>query len=120
MDALYETHFENLTISTDQARLDLDAITDMLSRAYWAKGRTKDVIARYVQHSLVFGVYDATRQVGIARVITDYTTFAWLCDVFIYEDYRGRGIGKWLMQSILEHPELQGLRRFVLAVCRSN
>ena len=112
---ILETHRENLTISTDPARLDLDAITDMLSRAYWAKGRTREVIARYVQHSLVFGVYDGPRQVGLARIVSDYTTFAWLCDVFILEDYRGRGIGKWLMETVLAHPDLQGLRRILLA-----
>jgi GNAT superfamily N-acetyltransferase len=110
-----ESHHENLSISTDPARLDLDAITDMLSRAYWAQGRTREVIARYVEHSLVFGVYDSGKQIGLARIVSDYTTFAWLCDVFIHEDYRGRGIGKWLMETILSHPELQGLRRFLLA-----
>ena len=112
---ILETHRENLTISTDPARLDLDAITDMLSRAYWAKGRTREVIARYVQHSLVFGVYDGPRQVGLARIVSDYTTFAWLCDVFIHEDYRGHGLGKWLMETIHSHPDLQGLRRWLLA-----
>ena len=115
MFQIIESHHENLSISTDPARLDLDAITDMLSRAYWAKGRTREVIARYVQHSLVFGVYDGEKQIGLARIVSDFTTFAWLCDVFIHEDYRGRGIGKWLMETILSHPELQGLRRFLLA-----
>jgi GNAT superfamily N-acetyltransferase len=105
---------ENLLISTDQARLDIEVIAEMLTRAYWAKGRTHDVIARYLQHSLVFGVYDDGKQIGLARIISDYTTFAWLCDVFILEDYRGRGISKWLIETILAHPDLQGLRRFVL------
>ena len=109
-----ESHRENLLISTDPARLDLDAITDMLSRAYWARGRTREMIARCVEHSLIFGVYDGEKQIGMARIVSDYTTFAWLCDVFIHEDYRGRGIGKWLMETILSHPELQGLRRFLL------
>jgi GNAT superfamily N-acetyltransferase len=115
MFKVHESHRENLLISTDPARLDLDAITDMLSRAYWAKGRTREVIARYVEHSLVFGVYDGEKQIGLARIVSDYTTFAWLCDVFVREDYRGRGIGKWLMETILSHPELKGLRRFLLA-----
>ncbi len=115
MTAIYESTHGNLTISTDPSRLDLDAMYEMLTRAYWAKGRTKEVIARYVQFSLVFGVYEGTRQIGLARVVTDYTTFAWLCDVFVHEDYRGKGIGKWLMESILSHPDLQGLRRFLLA-----
>jgi GNAT superfamily N-acetyltransferase len=112
---IIETHYENLSISTDPARLDLDTITDMLSRSYWAAGRTREVVARSVEHSLVFGIYDGEKQIGLARIVSDYTTFAWLCDVFIHEDYRGRGIGKWLMETILSYPELQGLRRFMLA-----
>lgn len=111
----HESRRENLLISTDPALLDLDAITEMLSRAYWAQGRTRESITRYIQHSLVFGVYEGVKQVGLARIVSDYTTFAWLCDVFIHEDYRRRGISKWLMETILSHPELQGLRRFLLA-----
>jgi GNAT superfamily N-acetyltransferase len=111
---IVETHRDQFTISTDPARLDIDAIADMLTRAYWAKGRTRDVIARYIQHSLTFGIYDGTRQIGLARVVSDYTTFAWLCDVFIHEEYRGRGLGKWLMETVHSHPDLQGLRRWVL------
>ena len=112
---IIETRRDNLTISTDPARLDLDAVTAMLSRSYWAKGRKREMIARYVQHSLVFGIYDGPQQVGLARVISDYTTFAYLCDVFIHEDYRARGIGKWLVETVLAHPDLQGLRRWMLA-----
>ena len=115
MPQIMETHRDQFTISTDPARLDVDAIADMLTRAYWAKGRTRDVIARYLQHSLTFGVYDGERQIGLARVVSDYTTFAWLCDVFIHEDYRGRGLSKWLMETIHGHPDLQGLRRWLLA-----
>lgn len=115
MPQILETHRDHFTISTDPARLDVDAIADMLSRAYWAKGRTRDVIARYLQHSLTFGIYDGARQIGLARIVTDYTTFAWLCDVFIHEDYRGHGLGKWLMETIHSHPDLQGLRRWLLA-----
>ncbi len=115
MPQIIETHRDRFTISTDPARLDVDAITDMLSRAYWAKGRTRETIARTLQHSLTFGVYDDSRQIGLARIVSDYTTFAWLCDVFIHEDYRGRGLAKWLMQTIHSHPDLQGLRRWLLA-----
>ncbi len=110
----FELQQDGFTISTDPSRLDLDAIVDMLSRAYWAKGRTREMIARYLQHSLVFGLYAGTRQIGLARIVSDYTTFAWLCDVIIHEDYRGLGLGKWLMQAVTGHPDLQGLRRFVL------
>ena len=112
---MIENHRDQYTISTDPSKLDADAIADMLTRAYWAKGRTRDVIARYIQHSLTFGLYDGDRQIGLARVVSDYTTFAWLCDVFIHEDYRGRGLSKWLMETIHAHPDLQGLRRWMLA-----
>ena len=115
MPQLLETHHDNFTISTDPDRLDVDAITDMLSRAYWAQGRTREMIARYLQHSLAFGLFDGPRQISLARVVSDYTTFAWLCDVFIHEDYRGHGLGKWLMGTIHSHPDLQGLRRWMLA-----
>jgi GNAT superfamily N-acetyltransferase len=114
MPNILDSQRGSLLISTDPSRLDLEAITDMLSRAYWAKDRTREVIVRAMQNSLVFGVYDGNRQIGLARVVSDYATFAWLCDVFVHEDYRQRGIGKWLMETILAHPDLQGLRRFLL------
>lgn len=115
MPQLLEAHRDHFTISTDPSRLNVDAIADMLSRAYWAQGRTAEMIARYLQHSLTFGLYDGNRQIGLARVVSDYTTFAWLCDVFIHEDYRGQGLGKWLMETIHNHPDLQGLKRWMLA-----
>jgi GNAT superfamily N-acetyltransferase len=115
MPEIIESHRDNLLISTDPSRLDLDAISDMLSRAYWAKDRTRETITKSIQNSLVFGVYDSNRQIGLARVVTDFSTFAWLCDVYILDEYRGRGIGKWLMETILAHPDLQGLRCFLLA-----
>ncbi|MCJ7432575.1 MAG: GNAT family N-acetyltransferase [Anaerolineales bacterium] len=114
MPQLFETHRDQFTLSADPARLDIDAIADMLSRAYWAKGRTPEIIARYLKHSLAFGLYDGARQIGLARIITDYTTFAYLCDVIIHEEYRGRGLGKWLIETIHSHPDLQGLRRWAL------
>ena len=115
MPEIIESHRDTLLISTDPSRLDLNAISDMLSRAYWAKNRTREVITRSMQNSLVFGVYDSDHQIGLARVVTDHATFAWLCDVYILEEYRGRGIGKWLMETILARPDLQGMRRFLLA-----
>jgi len=114
MPQLFETHRDQFTVSADPARLDIDAIADMLSRAYWAKGRTPEIIARYLQYSLAFGLYDGERQIGLARVVTDYTTFAYLCDVIIHEDYRGRGLGKWLIETVHSHPDLQNLRRWAL------
>ncbi len=106
---------DNFTISDDPARLDSDAVCDFLSRAYWADKRPREVIEKSIQHSLNFGVYDGERQVGFARVVTDRATFAYLCDVFIHEAYRGQALGKWLMECILSHPALTGLRRWSLA-----
>ena len=115
MSQLLEVRNDRFTISTDPKRLDVDAIADMLTRAYWAQGRTREMIQRYLGYSLTFGLYDGPRQIGLARVISDYTTFAWLCDVFIHEDYRGQGLGKWLMETVHSHPDLQRLRRWMLA-----
>jgi GNAT superfamily N-acetyltransferase len=106
----------NFLISTDPALLDLPAIHDYLvNRSYWAQGRPPEVIQRSIENSLCFGLYESGRQAGFARVVTDQATFAWLCDVFILEPWRGRGLSKWLMECILSHPGLQGLRRIVLA-----
>lgn len=115
MPQFLETRLDQFTISTDPARLDVDAIADLLSRAYWARGRTRETIVRYLRHSLVFGLYDGSRQIGLARVISDYTTFAYLCDVIIHEAYRGRGLGKWLMATVHSHPDLRAVRRWLLA-----
>ena len=111
----FEARRDQFLISTDPARLAVDAICDFLSRAYWAKSRPRERTERALANSLVFGVYDGSRQIGLARVVTDYSIFAYLCDVFIHEDYRAHGLGKWLMQTIMEHPDLQGLRRWTLA-----
>jgi GNAT superfamily N-acetyltransferase len=101
-------------ISDDSSRLDVDVVCDFLSRAYWADKRPRHVIEKSIQHSLCFGVYDGDRQIGFSRVVTDYSVFAYLCDVFIHEDYRGQALGKWMMECILSHPELQGLCRWCL------
>lgn len=105
---------DNYIISDDDAILDIDAICDFLSQAYWADKRPRDVIERSLQHSLNFGIYDRKKQIGFARIVTDYSTFAYLCDVFIHEEYRERALGKWLMECILSHHELQGLKRWCL------
>ncbi len=105
---------DKYSISDDPGRLDIDAICDFLSRAYWADKRSRSTIERSIKHSLNFGVYDGEKQIGFARVVTDYAVFAYLCDVVIHEDYRGKSLGKWVMESILAHPELQGLRRWCL------
>ena len=105
-----------MTIDTDPARLDVGLIHEFLSqRAYWALGRTREQVERSIANSLNFGAYEGGRQVGFARVVTDRATFAWVCDVFVLESHRGQGISKQLMTAVVEHPELQGLRRMVLA-----
>ena len=106
---------DKFTISDDVSRLDIDAICDFLSRAYWADKRPRHLIERSIKHSLNFGVYDGGRQIGFARVVTDHSTFAYLCDVFIHEEYRGHSLGKWMMECVMTHPDLQGLRRWSLA-----
>jgi GNAT superfamily N-acetyltransferase len=110
-----EARRDSLLISTDPALLNLDAICSFLEQAYWAQGRPRERIQASLENSLVFGVYDGSRQIGLARIVTDYATFAWLCDVFVDEDYRGMGVGKWLMTTILSHPDVQGMRRILLA-----
>ena len=115
MPQIIEVYKDHFTISTDPARLDLDAICDFLTRAYWAKGRPRERTERAIANSLVFGVYDGEKQIGMARIVSDYAIFAYLCDVFIHEDYRAHGIGKWLMETVMGHPDLQGLRRWTLA-----
>lgn len=114
MPQIFETQRDQLTISTDSTRLNIDAICDFLKRAYWANTRPRERTERAIQNSLVFGVYDGDSQIGLARVVTDYSIFAYLCDVFIHEDYRAHGLGKWLIQTILEHPDLKEVRRWVL------
>jgi GNAT superfamily N-acetyltransferase len=102
-------------ISTDPALLDLSMMHDFLAnRAYWSPGIPEETLRRAVQGSLCFGLYEQRRQIGLARVVTDRATFAWLCDVFVLEEYRGRGLAKWLMECVMSHPSLQGLRRLML------
>src|SRR5262249_49982616 len=108
-------HRDNYSVSTDKSRLDLDLIHDFLSHSYWSPNVPRSVVERGIQHSICFGVYDGTAQVGFARVITDQASFAYLADVFIVESHRGRGLSKWMLECILDHPALQGLRRFLLA-----
>ena len=115
MPQMIEVHKDNFTISTDPSRLDRNIIADMLTRAYWAKGRPRERTERALENSLVFGIYDGDKQIGLARVVSDYAIFAYLCDVFILEEYRAHGLGKWLMETVMSHPDLQGLRRWTLA-----
>ena len=105
---------ENFTISTDPDRFERSMIHEFLSGSYWAKGSPRETVERSIEGALCFGVYHGERQVGFARVITDRATFAYLADVFVLESHRGLGLAAWLMESILAHPDLQGLRRWML------
>lgn len=107
---------ENFIISTDRDRLNIPMIHQFLSeRSYWAKGRSLETVRQSIANSLCFGVYDnAGKQVGFARVATDYAVFGWVMDVFILEDYRSKGLGKLLIKAITEHPALNNIRRLGL------
>jgi GNAT superfamily N-acetyltransferase len=102
-------------ISTDSARVDVSVVHEFLTNCYWARGIPAETVRRSIENSICFGVYHGKEQVGFARVITDRATFAYLADVFILPSYRGRGLSKWLMECIVGHPDLQGLRRWMLA-----
>lgn len=106
---------DKILISTDKSMLDIDIIFQFLSRSYWAKNRTFETVRKSIENSLCFGVYLNNKQIGFARVVTDFATFAWLADVFILEDYRGKGYSKKLLQTILSLPELINMRRWILA-----
>ncbi len=111
---IQEFHKEQFLISTDPSRLDVSAIHAFLTRSWWADGISKETVARALANSLCFGVYDGQKQIGFGRVISDFATYAYLCDDYILEEYRGKGLGSWLMECILRHPDLQGLRRWML------
>ncbi len=113
--AILEHHNDGYTISTDKTRLDIPAIHSYLSdEAYWSQGIPLEIVERGIKNSLCFGLYQGETQAGFARVISDYASFAYLCDVFILESFRAEGLGKWLMACVLSHPALQGLRNYLL------
>ena len=103
-------------ISTDHSRLQIDAIHKFLTEeSYWAKERTRKQTETAIKNCLCFGMYQGENQIGLARVVSDYTTFAYLGDVYITREFRGLGLSKWLMETIMNYPDLQGLRRWILA-----
>ena len=112
---MIELQRNGYTISTDPTRLDVDAIFGYLSRSYWANQRNKETVEKSLQHSLNFGMYLGEQQVGLARVITDLATFAYLCDVYVLEEHRGEGLGKWLIDTVTSHSDLANIRMFLLA-----
>jgi GNAT superfamily N-acetyltransferase len=102
-------------ISTDPARIDAVMVHEFLTNSYWAKGIPAETVHLSIEKSIPFGVYHGQQQVGFARIISDLATFAYLADVFILPSHRGRGLSRWLMACIVSHPDLQGLRRWMLA-----
>jgi GNAT superfamily N-acetyltransferase len=111
---IQEYRKDNFLVSTDPARLDIEAIYAYLTRAYWATGRTKEVIAQAIENSLNFGLFDGDKQIGLARVVTDYVLYAYLCDVYVLEEYRGQGLGKWMLSCMMSYPGMRELRLFTL------
>ena len=110
----HEWQRDEYLISTDKERLDIATIHGFLTTSYWATGVPIEIVKRSIEHSLNFGLFQHDQQIGFARIITDYATFAYLADVFVLEPFRGRGLSKWLMQVIVAHPDLQGLRKWTL------
>jgi GNAT superfamily N-acetyltransferase len=113
-DTIVEYRRGEFSISTDRERLSLDVVHGFLTSCYWAKGIPREVVARSIAHSLCFGIYEGRAQVGFARVVSDFATMAYLGDVFVLESHRGRGLSKWLLECIVQHPALQNLRRWIL------
>src|ERR1700752_1811140 len=114
-DVIVESRRGEFLISTDPARLNIDVIYEFLTNCYWARGIPREVVVRSIEHALCFGVYDGKgAQVGFARVISDFATIAYIGDVFVLDTHRSRGLGTWLMECIMRHPALQGLRRWIL------
>ena len=113
---MVERFRDDYRLSTDPSKLDLDIVFDYLTNdSYWASGRPRDVFDRSIENSLNLGIFIGNDQIGFARVVTDRATFAWICDVFVLPAHRGRGLASWMIESILEHPDLQGLHSYFLA-----
>jgi GNAT superfamily N-acetyltransferase len=115
MNIVREHTHQEFLFSTDKRKLNLNYVHQFLTNSYWAKGISVDLVEQSIKNSLCFGIYEGNKQVGFARVITDYTTFAYLADVFVDEAYRGKGLSKILMTFIFSFEEFKKLRRFSLA-----
>ena len=105
---------DRFTVTTDRDRLDRDVIVRFLSSSYWAENIPRGIVDKSIDNSLCFGLLEDNRQIGFARVVTDGATFAYLADVFVLSEQRGAGLGKWLIECVISHPDLQGLRRWLL------
>lgn len=115
MHKIIEARQDDYQMSTDPAKLDVEAIHAFLTIAHWSPGIPLSMVKTALANSLCFGVYHRGKQVGLSRVVTDYATYAYLCDVYVLEGHRGKGLGHWMVECVMTHPELQNLRRFTLA-----
>lgn len=106
---------DRFILSNDRSRLSLDTVCGFLERSYWASKRPRERVVKSIENSLCYGIYSDEKQVAFARVVTDYSTYAYLCDVFVDENYRGIGLSKWMMECLMQNPDLSELRRFTLA-----
>ncbi|MCI0882782.1 MAG: GNAT family N-acetyltransferase [Chloroflexi bacterium] len=116
----YELSRGGYVVTTDPSRLDIDYIHAFLTGSYWARGIPRDVVARAIENSLNFGLFEGARQVGFARAITDRAWYAYIADVFVDEAHRGKGLGKLIMEAVTSHPELQNLRRMMLGTADAH
>ena len=117
---MMEWNRDGFRISTDKAELDRPLIHEFLRNSYWAKGIPRELVDRSIENSLCFGLYGGEGLVGFARVISDSATFAYLSDVFVLESHRGRGLATWFMETVMAHPDLQGIRRWMLATADAH
>jgi GNAT superfamily N-acetyltransferase len=113
-DRIVEERRGGLLLSTDRVRIDIDGVLDMLHRSHWGGAITRDILERAIPNSVCIGIYDGARQLAFARAITDLATYAYLSDVIVLEEARGQGLGSWMIEAILRHPDLQKLRRVAL------
>lgn len=114
MSQIVEYQRDDFHITTDFRKIDINAVSSLLAQSYWANSRKKDVIIKSLENSLCFSLFHKDTQIGLIRVITDYATFAYLCDVIIAEDYRHKGLGIWLLECVFKYPDFQNLRRWCL------
>ena len=111
---------DGFTVSTEKKKLDRTAIHEFLRSSYWARGISRELVDRSIDNSLCFGLYEGDRLIGFARVISDYATFGYLSDVFVVESHRGRGLATWFMETVMAHPDLRGIRRWMLATADAH
>lgn len=119
-EEIHEYHKDGFTISTNPDLLDIDMIHGFVSRSYWARGIPKELVVKSIRHSFCFGLYDRDRQIGFARLITDFATEAEICEVFVVESYQGRGLGQWLMECVISCPSLRGIRTLSLGTADAH